>query len=133
MKTLKDFLQWPLLRNTWMLFSLWMLMVVISVGLHMHKFNNFLIYKFTFWHAIDGKSIFENFGDHGDVNHYGPIFSLIIMPFALVSGTATSLDSISLDGCVPLASGFGAVFVVGHQGMYLNYRTESSCHLADCT
>lgn len=96
MKTLKDFLQWPLLRNTWMLFSLWMLMVVISVGLHMHKFNNFLIYKFTFWHAIDGKSIFENFGDHGDVNHYGPIFSLIIMPFALVSGTATSLDSISL-------------------------------------
>lgn len=96
MQKFKDILQWPLWRNQWMLFSLWMLMIVISVGLHMHKFNNFLIYKFTFWHAIDGKSIFENHGDHGDVNHYGPIFSIIIAPFALVSGRETSLDSIML-------------------------------------
>jgi len=88
--------QLPFFQNTWTLFSLWILMALISVGLHMHHFNNFLIYKFTYWHAIDGKSIFENFGDHGDVNHYGPIFSLIIAPFALVSGTSTSLDSFSL-------------------------------------
>ena len=89
-------MQLPFFQNTWTLFSLWILMALISVGLHMHHFNNFLIYKFTYWHAIDGKSIFENFGDHGDVNHYGPIFSLIIAPFALVSGTYTSLDSFSL-------------------------------------
>ena len=89
-------MQLPFFQNTWTLFSLWILMALISVGLHMHHFNNFLIYKFTYWHAIDGKSIFENFGDHGDVNHYGPIFSLIIAPFALVSGTSTSLDSSSL-------------------------------------
>lgn len=89
-------MQLPFFQNTWTLFSLWILMALISVGLHMHHFNNFLIYKFTYWHAIDGKSIFENFGDHGDVNHYGPIFSLIIAPFALVSGTSTSLDSFSL-------------------------------------
>ena len=92
----KQIVRLPFFQNTWTLFSLWMLMVLVSVGLHMHHFNNFLIYKFTYWHAADGKSIFENFGDHYDVNHYGPIFSLIIAPFALVSGTATSLDSFSL-------------------------------------
>ena len=96
MQKLKNILQWPLWGNQRMLFSLWVLMVFVSVGLHMHKFNNFLIYKFTFWHAIDGKSIFENYGDHGDVNHYGPIFSIIIAPFALISGRETSLDSITL-------------------------------------
>ena len=96
MKRLKEILQWSIWRNQCVLFSLWILMVIISVGLHMHKFNNFLIYKFTFWHAVDGKSIFENYGDHGDVNHYGPIFSFIIAPFALASGKETSLDSISL-------------------------------------
>lgn len=93
---MRNILNWQFWRNKWTLFSLWILMALISVGLHMHHFNNFLIYKFTYWHAIDGKSIFENFGDHGDVNHYGPIFSLIIAPFALVSGTSTSLDSFSL-------------------------------------
>ena len=83
-------------RNTWTLFSLWMLMVIISVGLHMHNFNNFLIYKFTFWHAVEGRSLFENHGDHFDVNHYGPLFSLIIAPFSLISGTATSMGDVTL-------------------------------------
>ena len=83
-------------RNTWTLFSLWMLMVIISVGLHMHNFNNFLIYKFTFWHAVEGRSLFENHGDHFDVNHCGPLFSLIIAPFSLISGTATSMGDVTL-------------------------------------
>jgi hypothetical protein len=62
-----------------------MLMVVISVALHMHNFNNFLIYKFTFWHAIEQKSLYAAYPqDHFDVNHYGPIFSLIMAPFAVV-------------------------------------------------
>lgn len=68
-------------------------MIAISVGLHMHNFNNFLIYKFTYWHALDGKSIFENHGDHFDVNHYGPIFSFIIAPFTIISNTITSMDN----------------------------------------
>jgi len=71
-------------------------MVIISVGLHMHNFNNFLIYKFTFWHAVEGRSLFENHGDHFDVNHYGPIFSLIIAPFSLISGTVTSMGDVTL-------------------------------------
>ena len=84
MNKLSRLIQLPFWRNKWTQFSLWMLMVAISVGLHMHNFNNFLIYKYTFWHALQGRSLFENYGDHGDVNHYGPIFSLIIAPFAVI-------------------------------------------------
>lgn len=78
------FLRRPIWRKTSTLLSLWLLMVVVSVALHMHNFNNFLIYKFTFWHAVEGKSLFLNHGDHFDVNHYGPIFSLIMAPFAII-------------------------------------------------
>lgn len=82
---LSEILKLQFWRNKWTLFSLWMLMVVISVALHMHNFNNFLIYKFTFWHAIEQKSLYAAYPqDHFDVNHYGPIFSLIMAPFAIV-------------------------------------------------
>ena len=82
---MRNILNWQFWRNKWTLFSLWMLMVVISVALHMHNFNNFLIYKFTFWHAVEQKSLYAAYPqDHFDVNHYGPIFSLIMAPFAVV-------------------------------------------------
>ena len=82
---LSEILKLQFWRNKWTLFSLWMLMVVISVALHMHNFNNFLIYKFTFWHAIEQKCLYAAYPqDHFDVNHYGPIFSLIMAPFAVV-------------------------------------------------
>lgn len=85
MDNIRQIFQLSFWRNKWTLFSLWMLMVVISVGLHMHNFNNFLIYKFTFWHAWDQKSLFAAYPeDHYDVNHYGPIFSLIMAPFAVI-------------------------------------------------
>ncbi len=65
--------------------ALWVLMVLISVGLHMHNFNNFLIYKYTFWHALNQQSLYAAYpADHFDVNHYGPIFSLIMAPFAVI-------------------------------------------------
>ena len=89
----KQIARLPFWRNTWTLFSLWMLMVAVSVGLHMHNFNNFLIYKFCYWHAVDGVSLFENHGDHYDVSHYGPLFSLIIAPFSLISNTITSMSN----------------------------------------
>ncbi len=51
----------------------------------MHNFNNFLIYKYTFWHAWEQKDLYASYPlDHYDVNHYGPIFSLIMAPFAII-------------------------------------------------
>lgn len=80
-----DLLHHHFWRQTSTLLTLWLLMVAISIGLHMHHFNNFLIYKYTFWHAIEQKSLYAVYpAEHFDVNHYGPIFSLIIMPFAVI-------------------------------------------------
>ena len=62
----------------------------------MHNFNNFLIYKFTYWHAVQGKSLYEVNSDTFDVNHYGPIFSLIVAPFSLISNTITSMGDLRL-------------------------------------
>ena len=83
-ETFQNIVQLPIWRRKRTLMGLWLLMVIVSVVIHLHHFNNFLIYKFTFWHAEQGRSLFENYGDHGDVNHYGPIFSLIIAPFAVI-------------------------------------------------
>lgn len=71
-------------RNSTML-TLWLSMVVISVALHMHHFNNFLIYKYSFWHALEQKDLFLHYPEeYGDLHHYGPIFSMIIAPFAVI-------------------------------------------------
>ncbi len=82
---LNKILQHPFWYQYKTLISVWILMVIISVGLHMHNFNNFLIYKFTFWHAYNGTSLYAAYPeDHYDVNHYGPVFSLIMAPFAII-------------------------------------------------
>ena len=85
MNSINKLLQLSFWRDKRALFSLWMLMVAISVALHMHNFNNFLIYKYTFWHALEQRSLYAPAPeDHFDVNHYGPVFSLIMAPFAVI-------------------------------------------------
>jgi hypothetical protein len=67
------------------MFSLWMLMVIISVGLHMHNFNNFLIFKYSFWHALNQLNLYIHYpNEYSDLYHYGPLFTLIIAPFAVI-------------------------------------------------
>lgn len=49
------------------------------------KINNYLIFKFVFWHSLWQKPLYErSFTEYLDSNHYGPFFSLIIAPFALL-------------------------------------------------
>ena len=85
MNKLSRLIQLPFWRNKWTQFSLWMLMVVISVGLHMHHFNNFLIFKYSFWHTLHQLNLYVPYPDeYGDLYHYGPLFTLIIAPFAVI-------------------------------------------------
>lgn len=77
--------QLPFWRDKRTMFSLWMLMVIISVGLHMHNFNNFLIFKYSFWHALNQLNLYIHYPDeYSDLYHYGPLFTLIIAPFAVI-------------------------------------------------
>lgn len=47
--------------------------------------NNYLIFKHTFYHALDHLNLYSAYpADHQDTNHYGPFFSLLIAPFALL-------------------------------------------------
>jgi Glycosyltransferase family 87 len=49
------------------------------------KYNNYLIYKNVFWHVVHQTNLYTEYPtEYFDRNHYGPIFSLVIAPFALL-------------------------------------------------
>lgn len=67
------------------LFGLWMLIAVVSWFVKMNRCNNFLIYKGSFWNAIRGWNIYMlNPAEYEDCHHYGPFFSMLFAPFAVV-------------------------------------------------
>lgn len=77
----------PLLHDRRVLMGLWLLLAVIGTiaKLKPERCNNFLIFKGTFWHALDGTSLYAAYPqEYLDVNHYGPLFSLVIAPFAVL-------------------------------------------------
>jgi hypothetical protein len=47
--------------------------------------NNYLIFKYTYLHAVDHLNLYKLYShQYFDSNHYGPFFSLLIAPFALL-------------------------------------------------
>src|SRR6187402_1906804 len=74
----------PFVLTLW--FGLCLFPVVKSVieG-HSHIHNNYFVYKGNFFHVINQQNLFAYYPDqYFDLNHYGPIFSLVIAPFALL-------------------------------------------------
>ncbi len=54
-----------------------------------HSINNYYIFKGVFWHTVAESNLYAQYpSEHLDVNHYGPFFSIIIFPFALLSDWA---------------------------------------------
>ncbi|MEY2792662.1 MAG: hypothetical protein RJA76_654 [Bacteroidota bacterium] len=48
-------------------------------------YNNYLVYKNVFWHSLHQKNLYLFYpADHFDQNLYGPIFAILIAPFALL-------------------------------------------------
>lgn len=43
--------------------------------------NNYLIFIYTYFHALDHQSLFAAYTSYADTNHYGPFFALVIAPF----------------------------------------------------
>ena len=83
---IRAFIAHPLLRDYRVLTGLWLLLAVIAAIAKMRpdRCNNFLIFKGTFWHAWNGTSLYAAYPEeYFDVNHYGPLFSLVIAPFAV--------------------------------------------------
>ena len=81
----KTFFSHPLFSDYRVLFGLWMLLAVLSAVTKLHRNNNFLIFRGVFWHTWDQLSLYAPYpAEYADVNHYGPLFSLVIAPFAVV-------------------------------------------------
>ncbi|MGN7990674.1 glycosyltransferase family 87 protein [Pedobacter sp. 22226] len=51
---------------------------------HHHSYNNYLIFKYVYWHTADLQNLYSNYPEYLDSNHYGPVFSVFIAPFALL-------------------------------------------------
>jgi hypothetical protein len=75
---------------------LWFLLPMVSVSLKLSigptAYNNYLIYKHVFLHVLERTDLYAFYPeDHQYQNHYGPSFSLLIAPFALLPDLAGGL------------------------------------------
>lgn len=62
-----------------------LLAIIASLKQYLHgSFNNYLIFKYVFWHTWEQKPLYELDTAYLDSNHYGPFFALIIAPFAIL-------------------------------------------------
>ncbi len=85
----KPFLQkaWDFLKKHKTIFIIWMLVAsVVAIKQYiLGSFNNYSIFKYAYFHAAQGLNLYAEYpGEHLDSNHYGPFFSLLIAPFALL-------------------------------------------------
>ena len=89
-------------------FSLFILIALIT-GVKQYtrgSYNNYKIFKHTFLHSLSEKPLFAEYPEeYGDSNHYGPVFALVIAPFALLpDALGTSFWNIA--NAVVLCMGF---------------------------
>jgi Glycosyltransferase family 87 len=78
-------LKQQLMRKQVVLF-IWIALALFTAGkqIFINSYNNYLIFKYTFVHAINQVNLYLTAPEYFDVNHYGPFFSLLIAPFALM-------------------------------------------------
>jgi Glycosyltransferase family 87 len=65
---------------------LWFLLPALAGLTHWlrNEYNNYAIYKGVFWHLFHQTNLYSLYPkEYYDSNHYGPLFSLIIMPFCV--------------------------------------------------
>ncbi|MBE6259293.1 MAG: DUF2029 domain-containing protein [Prevotella sp.] len=81
----KAILTKPFFRDYRTLLGLWLILGIVSALAKMHAHNNFLIFRGVFWHVWNRTPLYVAYPDeYWDVNHYGPFFSLVFAPFAVV-------------------------------------------------
>ena len=85
--TIHTFFQKPFFTDRKYIISIWVLIALLAAlkqyfgGAARH--NNYIIYKNVFYHTINELNLYAAYpSEYFDFNHYGPIFSLVIAPFA---------------------------------------------------
>lgn len=78
----------PVLSVAVLIWFAFALIAVLAELLH-HSINNYLLFKGVFWHVIEQKNLYLQYpAEYFDSNHYGPLFSFIIVPFAVLPNWA---------------------------------------------
>ena len=82
----KAFFAKPFFHDRRTILWLWIALSVIAALLKYNRTdNNYRIFRGVFWHTLQGTSLYAEYPlEYYDVNHYGPFFSLVIAPFALM-------------------------------------------------
>ena len=82
----KAFLAKPFFHDRRTILWLWIALSVIAAVLKYNRTdNNYRIFRGVFWHTLQCTSLYAEYPlEYYDVNHYGPFFSLVIAPFALM-------------------------------------------------
>ncbi len=87
--SISNFFAKPIFKNEKFILGLWVLLA-FAMGLHKallgpHSYNNYMIFKHVFWNTIEQVNLYLEYPDlYFDKNHYGPLFSMVIAPFALL-------------------------------------------------
>lgn len=82
-----SFFKKPFFTNPKYIGIIWIVISMISaLKQYLHgSYNNYLIFKNVFWHTLNEQSLYKVYPElYFDHNHYGPIFSLFIAPFAIL-------------------------------------------------
>ena len=82
----KAFLAKPFFHDRRTILWLWIALSVIAAVLKYNRTdNNYRIFRGVFWHTLQCTSLYAEYPlEYYDVNHYGPFFSLVVAPFALM-------------------------------------------------
>jgi len=82
----KAFLAKPIFHDRRTILWLWIALSVIAAVLKYNRTdNNYRIFRGVFWHTLQCTSLYAEYPlEYYDVNHYGPFFSLVVAPFALM-------------------------------------------------
>ena len=66
----------------------WFLLALLAITIQVLKgspgIHNYLIFKGVFWHTVNETNLYAEYQADLDLNHYGPAFSIVIAPFALL-------------------------------------------------
>jgi hypothetical protein len=101
-------------------FAIWLAITIFCVAqsLITHRFNNYLIFENTFRNLIHRQSLYAEYPQyHFDSNHYGPIFGLLIMPFALLPNWLGFLLW-NLFNCIILFKAIESINIKRHSALY---------------
>ncbi len=82
---IRQFLSKPFFSDPRTLFGLWLLIGILSYVFKFKKVNNYMIFRGVFWHTWNETPLYAEYpAEYFDTNFYGPFFSIIVAPFALL-------------------------------------------------